>query len=90
MLIEAGAQLDALAAPDAGGVPGGSALLHAAVFGMTDALDAQRGRAASVRRLLARGADPALTDHHGRTPLDLRDDAEVAALLTAAANRPSG
>lgn len=164
VLIDAGAQLDTLAAPDAGGVPGGSALLHAAVFGMTDVLDeivragaqvrgiveaaaagdlrgwpiagatnderiralimaadhqrldvidalldagtpidavdptwgrhalrlaAQRARVASVRHLLARGADPALTDHHGRTALDLCDDAEVAALLTAAAD-PSG
>ncbi len=38
-LIAAGAELDATAAPNAGGVPGGSALLHAAVFGMTDVLD---------------------------------------------------
>jgi ankyrin repeat protein len=39
VLIEAGADVDARSAPDSGGVPGGSALLHAAVFGMTDVLD---------------------------------------------------
>jgi ankyrin repeat protein len=165
-LIDAGADLDALAAPD-GGVPGASALLHAAVFGMTDVLDAlvtagakvrgiveaaaagdisgwpladatedervralvmaadhqrlnvidelldagtpidavdpawgrhplrvaaQRGRAASVRHLLDRGADPTLADDEGHTALDLcqgehRDHPtpahdQVAALLT--------
>jgi hypothetical protein len=36
VLIDAGADLNATSAPDSGGVPGGSALLHAAVFGMTD------------------------------------------------------
>jgi ankyrin repeat protein len=39
VLIEAGADVNAVSAPDSGGVPGGSALLHAAVFGMTDVLD---------------------------------------------------
>jgi len=31
--------VNARSAPNSGGVPGGSALLHAAVFGMTDVLD---------------------------------------------------
>ncbi len=169
VLIAAGAELDVLATPTAGGVPGGSALLHAAVFGMTDVLDAltgagarirgiveaaaagdltgwpisaadeeerlralimaadhqrprvieallghgtpidgvdrvwgrhalrlaaQRGRPASVRLLLQRGADPALRDGEGRTALDLcererRDGPgpgydEVSRLLNAA------
>jgi ankyrin repeat protein len=144
-LIEAGADLEARAADDSGGVPGGTALLHAAVFGMTDVVDvlvtagarihgieeaaaagdvggwledapsdarvralamaadhqrldvidvliaagtpvdatdpvfgghplrtaAANGRPASVRRLLAHGADPTLRDEQGRTPLDL-------------------
>ncbi len=146
VLIGAGADLEATASPDSGGVPGGTALLHAAVFGMTGVVDvlvaagavvpdvvlgaaagditrwspaeaapeirvlalvmaadhqrlgvidalvaagtpvdaadatwgrhplrlaAQNGRAASVRRLLDLGADPARTNERGRTPLDL-------------------
>jgi uncharacterized protein len=39
VLVEAGAALEARAAPHAGGVPGGTALTHAAVFGMTAVLD---------------------------------------------------
>jgi uncharacterized protein len=39
VLIDAGADIDARARPDSGGVPGGTALMHAAVFGMTDVLD---------------------------------------------------
>jgi ankyrin repeat protein len=156
VLVEAGADLDALAAPTSGGVPGGSALLHAAVFGMTEVLDlvvahgarvrgiveaaaagdisgwplaeateqervlalimaadherlgvidellavgtpvdavdetwhrqalrvaAENGRVASVRRLLARGADPNTRDAGGRTALDLTRDDTVAAIL---------
>ena len=38
-LIEAGANIEARASTDAGGVPGGTALMHAAVFGMTEVLD---------------------------------------------------
>ncbi len=48
-LIAAGADLEALAAPDAGGVPGGTALLHAAVFGMTPVLDVLVAAGARVR-----------------------------------------
>jgi ankyrin repeat protein len=39
VLIGAGATIDARARPDSGGVPGGTALMHAAVFGMTEVLD---------------------------------------------------
>jgi ankyrin repeat protein len=39
VLIDAGADIDARARPDSGGVPGGTALMHAAVFGMTKVLD---------------------------------------------------
>ena len=146
VLIEAGADIDAISAPDSGGVPSGTAVDHAAVFGMTEVLDvlvaagarisslemaaaagditgwplarfthqsriralvfaadhqrldvidqlieagtpvneadaewerlplhtaAGNGRAASVRRLLAHGADPDLRDpRHHRTPLE--------------------
>ena len=48
-LIAAGADLEALAAPDAGGVPGGTALLHAAVFGMTPVLDVLVAAGARIR-----------------------------------------
>ena len=146
VLADAGADIDAVSAPDSGGVPSGTALDHAAVFGMTDVVDvlvaagaridslemaaaagditgwplarftlesriralvfaadhqrldvidqlvqagtpvnqadaewgrlplhtaAGNGRAASVRRLLAHGADPGLRDpQHHRTPLE--------------------
>ncbi|TCO59898.1 ankyrin repeat domain-containing protein [Actinocrispum wychmicini] len=39
VLIEAGADIEAVSTPDSGGVPNGTALLHAAVFGMTEVLD---------------------------------------------------
>ena len=39
ILIEAGADLESTASPHAGGVPGGTALKHAAVFGMTAVVD---------------------------------------------------
>ena len=39
VLIEAGADLDATASETSGGVPGGTALRHAVVFGMTDVVD---------------------------------------------------
>ncbi|MGB8860565.1 MAG: ankyrin repeat domain-containing protein [Ilumatobacteraceae bacterium] len=51
VLIAAGADIDATAAADAGGVPGGSALLHAAVFGMSDVVDVLVAAGARVRSL---------------------------------------
>lgn len=51
VLIAAGADVDAVAAPDSGGVPGGSAVLHAAVFGMTDVLDVLVAAGARIRSL---------------------------------------
>lgn len=58
VLIQAGADIDARAASNAGGVPGGTALLHAAVFGMTeviDALFAAGARAESIEEAAAVG-----------------------------------
>ena len=57
-----GADLEARAADDAGGVPGGTALLHAAVFGMTDVVDVlvaagARVEASRRRRRPATSAD---------------------------------
>jgi uncharacterized protein len=43
VLISAGANIDARAGANSGGVPGGTALMHAAVFGMTDVLDLLAG-----------------------------------------------
>ncbi|SMD20274.1 ankyrin repeat domain-containing protein [Kibdelosporangium aridum] len=39
VLIDAGANLEAVSAPDSGGVPSGTALHHAAVFSMTEVVD---------------------------------------------------
>jgi hypothetical protein len=39
VLVEAGADIEAVSAANSGGVPGGNALLHAAVFGMTEIVD---------------------------------------------------
>jgi len=85
VLIDAGADLDAVASEDAGGVPGGTALRHAVVFGM----------GAVVEVLLAAGATDlvqaaAAGDLAGlltpATPLSDR----VAALRTAAAHGQMG
>jgi uncharacterized protein len=51
VLIAAGANIDAVASDRAGGVPGGSALLHAAVFGMTDVIDLLVSAGAKVRSI---------------------------------------
>jgi len=39
VLIDAGVDIEAVSAPDSGGVPSGTALEHAAVFSMTDVVD---------------------------------------------------
>ncbi len=39
VLVEMGADLEATARPDSGGIPGATALVHAAVFGMTEVVD---------------------------------------------------
>ena len=56
VLIDAGAEIDVLAAGDAGGVPGGSALLHAAVFGNTEVVDVLAAAGAQVRSLVEAAA----------------------------------
>lgn len=58
VLIEAGADVEARATPDAGGVPQGTALRHAAVFGMTDVVDvliAARACPATIEEAAAAG-----------------------------------
>jgi uncharacterized protein len=51
VLIEAGADLEAISAPDSGGVPNGTALQHAAVFGMTEVVDVLIAAGAKIHSL---------------------------------------
>jgi uncharacterized protein len=81
VLIEAGADLEATAAPDAGGVPGGTALLHAAVFGMTDVLDLLVAAGARVRSIEEAAAAGDLT---GWIRSDTPPQARIRALVMAA------
>jgi uncharacterized protein len=86
-LVEAGADLDVLAAPDAGGVPGGSALLHAAVFGMTDVLDVLVAAGARVRSVEEAAAAGDVTEWLvPDTPLQAR----IRALVMAADHQRTG
>jgi len=81
VLVEAGANLEARAAPDAGGVPGGSPLLHAAVFGMTAVLDvlvAAGARAENIAEAAAAG------DLDGHLTGDTRPQERIRALVMAA------
>jgi uncharacterized protein len=50
-LIKAGADIDAISAPDSGGVPSSTALDHAAVFGMTEVIDVLVGAGARIDSL---------------------------------------
>lgn len=61
VLIEAGASLETLSAPDAGGVPSASALTHAAVFGTTDVLDLLVASGASLDSIVLAAAAGDLT-----------------------------
>lgn len=81
VLIEAGADLAATAAPDAGGVPGGTALRHAACFGMSEVVDVLLATGATdlVQAAAAGSIDALLT---ANTP----EHDRVAALRMAAAH----
>ena len=80
-LIEAGADVDRCASPTSGGVPGGSALLHAAVFGMTDVLDLLVAAGAQVRTLVEGAAAGAIAPW----PLERQEERErLLALIMAA------
>jgi uncharacterized protein len=50
-LIDAGADIEAVSAPDSGGVPSGTALDHAAVFSMTDVVDVLVAAGAKIHSL---------------------------------------
>jgi hypothetical protein len=80
VLIETGADLEARAAEDAGGVPGGTALLHAAVFAMTEVVDVLVAAGAQVHGIeeaAAAGNVAGWLD--AETPLDRRVRALVMA-----------
>jgi ankyrin repeat protein len=79
VLVEAGADLDARASATAGGVPGGTALRHAAVFGMTDVVDVLV--AAGATDLVQAAAAGDLSDH----PTDEAPDHDRVAALRIAA-----
>ncbi|MCL2583263.1 MAG: DUF5990 family protein [Streptosporangiales bacterium] len=51
VLLDAGADIEAVSATDSGGVPGGSALTHAAVFGMTGVVDVLAAAGARIDSL---------------------------------------
>ncbi len=81
VLIDAGADLDATATPTAGGVPGGTALRHAAVFDMTGVVDILL--AAGARDLVQSAAAGDIT---GMLAADTLEADRVAALRIAAAH----
>ncbi|MGH8914529.1 MAG: ankyrin repeat domain-containing protein [Acidimicrobiia bacterium] len=81
VLTEAGADVDLRAGPDAGGVPGGTALVHAAVFGMTEVVDVLIGAGARVDGIETAAAAGDITGWlTANTPLDSR----IRALVMAA------
>lgn len=81
VLVAAGAELDPRAAADAGGVPGGTALLHAAVFGMTDIVDLLARAGAHVDGLIEAAA---VGDIPRRLTPDTSNEERVLALIMAA------
>jgi uncharacterized protein len=82
-LLEAGADIEAVAAEDSGGVPGGTALLHAGVFGMTDVVDVLVAAGAGVQGIVEAAAAGDVT---GRLTPDTPLDERVRALTMAAAH----
>lgn len=80
-LVEAGASLTATASPDAGGVPNGTALRHAVVFGMTEVADVLL--VAGATDLVHSAATGAVAGHlTAATP-----EADLVAALRIAAER---
>jgi ankyrin repeat protein len=79
-LIEGGADLEARAADGSGGVPGGTALLHAAVFGMTGVVDVLVAAGAQVNGIEEAAAAGDVGGWLGNSSLDGR----VRALVMAA------
>jgi len=81
VLVEAGADLEAVSSADAGGVPNATALRHAAVFGMTAVVDVLVAAGARVEHLGMAAAAGDISAHlRPDSPLDDR----VRALMMAA------
>jgi ankyrin repeat protein len=78
-LVDAGADLEARAADDAGGVPGGTALLHAAVFGMTGVVDVLVAAGAEVHGIEEAAAAGTIGEWLENAPADARLRALVMA-----------
>ncbi len=81
VLVDAGADLEATAAPTSGGVPGGTALVHAAVFGMTAVVDVLVAAGARVPDLVQAAAAGDVT---GLLGPDSPEQERIRALVMAA------
>jgi uncharacterized protein len=79
VLIGAGADIDARAGDDSGGVPGGTALLHAAVFGMTEVVDVLVEAGARIRSIEEAAAAGEIGDWLADAPAEARLRALVMA-----------
>lgn len=80
VLIEAGADVEAVAAAESGGIPGGTALVHATWFGMTEVVDVLVETGAKVNSLLEAAAGGDITGWlKPATPLQERIKALVIA-----------
>lgn len=80
VLIEHGADLEATARANAGGVPGATALVHAAVFGMTAVVDLLAAAGAQIPDLVIAAAVGEIGDRlEGSTP----DDRLLAMVMAA-------
>lgn len=87
VLIDAGADIEAVAAADAGGVPGGSVLLHAAVFGNTEVVDLLAAAGARIGGIVEAAA---VGNIDGRLTADTPLEQRVRALTMAAGHDRAG
>lgn len=81
VLLANGADVDVVAGPDAGVIPGGTALGHAAVFGMTDVVDVLIEAGATVRSVEEAAAAGDITPW---LKADTPPEARIRALVMAA------
>ena len=87
VLIDSGADVDVAAGLDAGVIPGGTALAHAAVFGMTDVVDLLAAAGAGVTSIEEAAAAGDITGWLGAdTPFERR----IRALVMAADHQRLG